>query len=573
MKENSTGGAQEKKRSIFDTGYISGFGSITKVLKGGISQFLADIGNAFICTPSGTIGLAFLSYGIFSLFIQFAKFTFGFDAALSTPDLISSAIMFFVGIPLLFSRKPLHLALQSFPITDYILFDFFSIRRVSEQKKDVAVIAPPLALLLGLVPAAIGIFIPSLFVITILGIVIFVSISFVTPEFPFIFAILTAPYLSPIPDKGMILTGIALITFISFIRKVLVGKRVYHFEIYDICILIFSIFTVLAGIFNASEGVAESSILAAVIALIYVPASSMIINRRLADCAINALVVSAVPLSIANIAEFLVSLFTDHKFTGSSILADNAAYTAYTLLAAIFSLAFFLEKRSKFNKGIYISIFILEMLNLFLSLSLGAWISAVLSVGAYFILKSKTVRKEFLLILLIFPLAALFLSDSAISALSSVTGLEFTLFASRGGIGEAFSAFSENVWFGIGDIGAHSANLILSLALRSGIFVAAIFIFIMILRLVHLSEYTSYVSDSPTKVMTRMSALAVFALICFGTFANVFADITVYYLFFSVFGVLSATLRIAKKEHDDRLGYYGDSRSADSSVIDIRLRK
>jgi hypothetical protein len=73
--------------------------------------------------------------------------------------------------------------------------------------------------------------------------------------------------------------------------------------------------------------------------------------------------------------------------------------------------------------------------------------------------------------------------------------------------------------------------------------------------------------------MTRMSALAVFALICFGTFANVFADITVYYLFFSVFGVLSATLRIAKKEHDDRLGYYGDSRSADSSVIDIRLRK
>ena len=185
-------------------------------------------------------------------------------------------------------------------------------------------------------------------------------------------------------------------------------------------------------------------------------------------------------------------------------------------------------------------------------------------------------RKLFQFVLLLIELSFYFrFSNPAFffAAFSEKLGIELSLFAPLANIKEAFSSWLDNFWFGIGDVSAFESNLLIAVAQKSGIFVLLILVFVIVLRLVHISEYSSFVSDSQTKIMTRMSALAVFAIICFGAFANVFSDITIYYLFLSVFGVLSATLRIAKKEADDRLEYYGDARSADSSIIDIRLRK
>ena len=58
----------------------------------------------------------------------------------------------------------------------------------------------------------------------------------------------------------------------------------------------------------------------------------------------------------------------------------------------------------------------------------------------------------------------------------------------------------------------------------------------------------------------------------YGVFNYVWADMTMYYLFWCVFGLGSAVLRISKQEFDDRVAYFSDGSAEDSSSIDITIR-
>jgi hypothetical protein len=47
---------------------------------------------------------------------------------------------------------------------------------------------------------------------------------------------------------------------------------------------------------------------------------------------------------------------------------------------------------------------------------------------------------------------------------------------------------------------------------------------------------------------------------------------TMYYLFWCIFGLGSAALRVAKSEFDDRIAYFSDGSTEDASSIDISIR-
>ena len=61
-------------------------------------------------------------------------------------------------------------------------------------------------------------------------------------------------------------------------------------------------------------------------------------------------------------------------------------------------------------------------------------------------------------------------------------------------------------------------------------------------------------------------------LMAYGAFYYIWADMTMYYLFWCVFGLGSASLRVAKQEFDDRFAYFSDGSAEDSSSIDISIR-
>jgi hypothetical protein len=114
-------------------------------------------------------------------------------------------------------------------------------------------------------------------------------------------------------------------------------------------------------------------------------------------------------------------------------------------------------------------------------------------------------------------------------------------------------------------------NTLLGVATQLGVVALFLVFAIAVLRMRHLSYYRHYLRNSLVEVTGEMTAIALVALSSFGMLSDLFADRTVLYIFFTVLGISSAALRTAKKECDDRQGYYGDSRSSESSALDIGL--
>jgi hypothetical protein len=61
-------------------------------------------------------------------------------------------------------------------------------------------------------------------------------------------------------------------------------------------------------------------------------------------------------------------------------------------------------------------------------------------------------------------------------------------------------------------------------------------------------------------------------LVFYGSMNYVCGSSTSFYPFRLIFGVASASLRIAKQESDDRILYYEDTRASDYSAIDVEIR-
>ena len=182
--------------------------------------------------------------------------------------------------------------------------------------------------------------------------------------------------------------------------------------------------------------------------------------------------------------------------------------------------------------------------------------------------------------------SVLLLPESAIDAL-------FSLITSLGSAKELFElwrasivAFVENIFFGIGigadsfveEIAKHgiesaenSSNLFIEIGLESGIFALVSFIILLSIRIFHRSRYHFYVKNSELNVLAPVSTLCALTLVAYGTFNYIWADPTSYYMFWCVLGIGSAALRVAKKENDDRMLYYEDTRASYSSAIDINI--
>ena len=62
-----------------------------------------------------------------------------------------------------------------------------------------------------------------------------------------------------------------------------------------------------------------------------------------------------------------------------------------------------------------------------------------------------------------------------------------------------------------------------------------------------------------------------FALLAFGRVNYIWSEPSAYYFFWCLFGIGSATLRVARKDYADRVIYYEESSAFDSAVIDIEI--
>lgn len=565
-------------------------GSVTantkRFLSSKLMKFFKKLADLFAYAPAKTYGALFMTFGLLSLIINFATDYFGSSGQMSLASLVVGAAFAVVSVPFLLVDTPVSVMLQGFKPTEVIFFEFFCIKRLFYTGTEKG-FNPLFGAFAGALLAILGAFISPEWVAIGMGILLFVAVSFNSPEFTFFSTLLLLPYVSLLPYSSVILASAATLGVISFMRKTLFGKRVVFFEQYDALLTILVIGILISGIFVKGIESFVGALLTVSAVCGYFMASNTVTNRRLADCAINAVVISSLPASAISFVKFIGNAlsgspldFLEHGISSTFSEADSAA--AFFLVATIFS--YILVKQSQGAlRGAYAALMLLDVAALIMTGQFMSIIALVLACGAYRSIKSGKWMLLIMPLLLVLPYFLLFIPADFINSLpiKIIRADTLNIFSA------SLSAFGNNFLFGIGmgsdsfakemqnygiDSATDCGNIFLELALEAGIFASTAFLLLLLARLVHRASYQRYIRQSQVSKLSPFMSMTVFALLVFGGFDHVFCDTTVFYLFWCVFGIGSGALRVAKAEHDDRVLYFEDEKSSESAVANFYIR-
>lgn len=522
-------------------------------------------------------GFMFLSCGLITLAIRLGGYYLGFFGAIDYVTVIISAVFLLFSLPLLIIDRPTNLFFQDFPLTDFLFFEFFAINRT--QKNDAPIMIPPVVgLFVGIIPTVCGYFFSLLNVVLVLVSVAVIALGMVSPEFPILLSLVLLPYLNVIPASSVILVALSVLAFVSFFRKVLVGKRVYSLEMQDVLLVIFAALFAVSAFLDGTYESKERALMLVSTLFAYIPISNMIMNRRLAVSTVNAIVVSGIPLAVVAIIDYVKAIIADGHIPSSSFFDFPYELAAFLLSLLIFTTFLAIEQQGKVKKAAYMSLLGLYFSAAITTECVPLIIVFLLSLVAYAIIKSLALPRELLVIIALLPLAIFFLPDSVLERISSLFFAMPDLLGMKADLLASLSVFRENIFFGVGPDGAYGAgtvaesNLLIGMAAELGIFALIAFLVMLMFRMRHFSIQSIYRTASNVSRFITMGSLSAFAIIALGSFYNVFSSVAVFYLFFASVAIAAASIRISKREYDDRLSYYGDQSSIDSSAVDVILR-
>ena len=563
--------------------------SITRLGKY-ISRFFDKFTKLLSYTQSRTYGALLCVFGLLSLIIHFVKDYAGGYGGLPVLAIIIGSVFSLLSIPFFISDKPLSVALQNNFITDYVFFEFFCIRRM--HKNDSARgMSPVVGIILGVLLASLGAVVPLWMVTLGIGIAVYLFLTFLSPEFSFFSIFLIMPYLS-FDTNGIFLAILVAITLISYARKVVLGKRVYYFEQYDVGLFTMLFCILISGIFVKGMDSFVSSIVMIMLGMGYILASSLVTNRRLADCLINAVIISAIPVSVIAIIEAAMKIVKDgiSSFDGVSATFDKPYTLAMFLLVSLSFSTYFVDvRRRRAAKVLYAVTAVINFAALFCTMSFWAFGALIIGAIAFAVQKMRHGAGLMLFILSFIAYGLLFvpnkyidmiateqivdaigLSDSMQRWQDSILMLKEHLFL---GVGIGEDSFITEMSNYVSGFDYHnSGNFLLEIACEAGIISLFAFIVIYVIRLKHRRIYQPYVKNSHVSKISSYTTVITVTLMVYGAFNYIWADMTMYYLFWCVFGLGSAALRVAKTEFDDRVAYFSDGSAEDSSSIDISIR-
>ena len=543
-------------------------------LSGRIARFINGIGSSIAYSSTRLFGSCFLSFGILSLIINLLTYYFT-PATERDFDIVAitvTALIALVGIPLMLVDRPMCRAMQEFLPTNLLFFEFLSIRRMPKNET-VKVPRAFIGLIAGVVFAAVTVFLPVQTVVIAAFGVAFTVISFVSPELPFITLLISVPYISGTSYSAVLIALLSLLSFLSFMRKVLFGKKTYVFGLSDIIVLVFIATIMLMGIIRGGAASTYLSIRYSVITLAYFPAANIIVNRRLANRAINAIMISSVPIAIGAIASYITGAVEGIALPVSVTMLSPAYLAVYLAIVLMFAVFYLIDSHAVYKRPIGITLTVLLTLALVATECLPVIILALLLIPGVIIIKNTRVPEDLLTPLGILPIAVFLLPDSLLLKLTESTGISPSLAEIKHGVIDSLGVMWQNVFVGIGAGDVAYGNSILGLCVRFGIFALLAIALYVVIRFRQIRVYTRFIRNSSISELSYITTAAMLVVLVMGCFFDLMEDNSLFCLIVTVFGMSTAALRVSKKDYDERVGYFNDQNDRDSSVADIILSK
>ena len=554
----------------------------------------------FLSAQTHTYGALLLVFGLVTLLLHFARYYLETEVVDVFVPLILGAVCCVCAIPLFIPQETIYELTDQNRVLGAILYDFFCL-------KHTRISAPPLvfrrriAIPLGILLGVLGFFTSPLYVLlSLLGMTL-LRLSISSPELPFLLSILILPYFNVIPHGTLILTALVALATLSYLRKAALGNRIFTLSGYDLLLLAFSLVYLFSGIFNGEIPSFTTALVRVTLLAGFTLASNLIANRRIADNVALALGLTSVPVSISGIYQYfftdLHDPYSDPMFQGiirgriSATLGNPNVFAMFLCVAAIFALY---RLQGAHHVGERIVCAVILAIHLFatvLTFSRGAWIALVLGIALMLLLEYVRTPGILLSLLLAMTSLTLLMPNAVLTRLLSITNANDTSIRYRLSIlRSSIAMFKDNLLIGVGVgettfreaftryaedgvIAPHSHNMLLHIGCEAGIVALLLFLLLLLWRARHITSYRRYTKVSSVRRANHSCIGATFALLLFGMTDSIFYSFPIYYVFFLVLGIGTAVLRIAKKESEDRSGYFGTDHMPEASFVEITVDK
>lgn len=535
--------------------------------------------NYFCSAPLHFYGNFTVFFGIYILVVYFVK-SFIPGIGVADPDyLIIGASLIVAAIPMLISKVSLSRALKKSVISSMILKGAFGFSDETFDNKETRIRGRGnYMLFLGLVAGTLTFFVHPLSIISVIFGIVFVSMVATNPEIGVLISIFTLPFLSFFSEPTLWLCALISITAISYIIKLIRGKRVFKFEILDVFVLLFGGAILLSSIFSAGgAGSIDAALISVALILGYFLLVNLMRTPKWIKRCIFALIGSAAVVAFIGIFEYFLaeksgqwldlSLFSEIRLRVVSLFENPNMLATFLVLIFPFVLAALKLAKNNNEKLLYSLLCIAFVVCIVFTWSRGAWLAMIISSLLFFWICSQKTFRVFGVALLTIPALPIILPDTVINRFLSIANLSdssisYRIYTWKGtleaikdhffaGVGygnEAFKNIYPNYAYAGIEAAEHSHSLFLQILLGMGIIGIVVFGILILLCLQKMFEYVKTPQDHISKVFVIASLSALFAALIMGAFDYIWYNYRVFYVFWIVISIGCAFVRVGNYE-------------------------
>ncbi len=583
-------GYLRKMRGKLADGFENGF----------LLSFLRNIMRGLLEAPVRDYGNYFMSFGLYTVFAYFARQFIGGLPATSTDIFMMGIIAVFVAVPMIACKEGLATVLGQSTSARALLCSSFGLRDESfEIEVKQTRLKANLSIILGMASGILSLFISPLIVPLTILTVVGVSMIIVTPEVGVIVCIFAVPFFSLLPNPSLAIALLTGISAVSYLLKIIRGKRVLKFEVLDIMLLLFLILVFFSGLISVGGRASlYEAILCCVLMFSYYLVANMMRTETWVRRCLLALVSSATIVSIFGIVEYFfgelssawldTTYFVDIKGRVTSFF-DNANVLAFYLVM-VFPFALVLFERCKRRKEKFLSL--VSILSIILCVvftwSRGAWIGILAELLIYLLIRTRKTVKLIFAAVLALPLMPMVLPENVMRRFMSIGDISdsstyYRLLTWK----SSLRAFSDNLFGGIGygnsafervypsyayagiEGTEHTHNLFLQIGLGMGIVGLLVFLVTVILFVQKGYLFVTGAERDENVNATAASVTAIIAALIMGMFDYIWYNNRILFLFFVIMGIACASVRIGERAESKK--YTDIEYDKTSAYIDIEI--
>lgn len=545
-----------------------------------ILSWVRGLSTRFLLSRLNTFGLFFFSYGFCLIIIQFVKKYSEYAGELVLRELIIGCIFVVGGFVMLLSKKSLANAIYESKFLCRILFDClgFPIINLAEATKNEVKSGFNMPFIFAMLFGFMSIFIEPLllFFAIILFVLLVAMIS--SPESGVVLILFALPFMSTV----QLFIFICLI-FISYILKLICGRRLWRFHLIDFSVFGFLAFLVFGGIVTVDGSSLPKMLLMVSFMGMYFVIKNIINSPAMVKRCLYALVISSAVVSVYGIYQNYfgalstkwqdMEMFAEIKGRVVSMFDNPNVLGEFLILIFPITLALMATSKLSYERFFLFAISMMSCWCLVFTWSRGAWIGCMIATVLFLCVSSKYFFTAGLLSL---PWVGAFVwlkRDSLI--LTRLTSFGDSSTSYRLGIWKGVLRMLEDVGlFGIGigegafkkiypmyaltgiETAPHAHNLYLQIAVEMGVFALIAFLIFIFLFAQFSFSFCKSAMNRSNKLLSLGIFCGVLALLIQGMTDYVWYNYRVFLLFWMIVGLGVAHVCSAKNTEEEMEDVY-----------------